>query len=160
MEALLCEKLGDPVVPITSPASPITLAKTHPIPSLTSPTSVRVRVHATSLNYANYLQILGKYQEKPPLPFIPGSDYSGVVEAVGEAVSRFKVGDRVCSVAGLGSFAEFIVDDEKDLWVYLVWFPVHLVVQFMNLCWFTVEFYRIFGSINVDFLKKNIKFRV
>ncbi|XP_039129753.1 quinone oxidoreductase-like protein 2 isoform X1 [Dioscorea cayenensis subsp. rotundata] len=115
MEALLCEKLGDPVVPITSPASPITLAKTHPIPSLTSPTSVRVRVHATSLNYANYLQILGKYQEKPPLPFIPGSDYSGVVEAVGEAVSRFKVGDRVCSVAGLGSFAEFIVDDEKDL---------------------------------------------
>ncbi|KAM0953839.1 putative NADPH:quinone reductase [Dioscorea sansibarensis] len=115
MEALVCEKLGDPVVPITSPASPMTLAKTHPIPSLTSRTSVRVRIHATSLNYANYLQILGKYQEKPPLPFIPGSDYSGVVEAVGDAVSRFKVGDRVCSFVGLGSFAEFIVADEKDL---------------------------------------------
>ncbi|KAJ0985568.1 hypothetical protein J5N97_003924 [Dioscorea zingiberensis] len=91
MEALLCEKLGDPTVPYNSPESPITIARSHPVPSLASPTAVRVRIHATSLNYANYLQILGKYQEKPPLPFIPGSDYSGVIEAVGDAISRFKV---------------------------------------------------------------------
>ncbi|KAJ0979174.1 hypothetical protein J5N97_014648 [Dioscorea zingiberensis] len=115
MEALLCEKLGDPTVPHNSPESPITIARSHPVPSLASPTAVRVRIHATSLNYANYLQILGKYQEKPPLPFIPGSDYSGVVEAVGDAVSRFKVGDRVCSFSAVGSFAELIVADEMDL---------------------------------------------
>jgi NADPH:quinone reductase-like Zn-dependent oxidoreductase len=72
-------------------------------------------VRATSLNYANYLQILGKYQEKPPLPFIPGSDYAGVIESVGPKVSRFKVGDHVCSFAGLGTFAEFVVADESDL---------------------------------------------
>lgn len=116
MEALLCRRLGDPTVPISS-ESPISISTSHPIPSLDSPTAVRVRIRATSLNYANYLQILGKYQEKPPLPFVPGSDYSGVVESVGNGVSRFKVGDRVCSFAALGSFAEMIVAEEKDLYL-------------------------------------------
>ncbi|XP_010938064.1 uncharacterized protein [Elaeis guineensis] len=114
MEALVCRKLGDPTVPL-SDATPISVSRSHPVPELTSPTAVRIRVRATSLNYANYLQILGKYQEKPPLPFIPGSDYSGVVDSVGDRVSRFKVGDKVCSFASLGSFAEFIVAEEKDL---------------------------------------------
>ncbi|OAY71338.1 Quinone oxidoreductase-like protein [Ananas comosus] len=72
MEALLCHKLGDPALPTSDPSSPIAVSASHPLPALASPTSVRVRVRATSLNYANYLQILGKYQEKPPLPFIPG----------------------------------------------------------------------------------------
>ncbi|KAG5558193.1 hypothetical protein RHGRI_008200 [Rhododendron griersonianum] len=118
MEALLCKKIGDPtVVPPTSSddSSPLTLSTSHPIPQLNSPTAIRVRVKATSLNYANYLQILGKYQEKPPLPFIPGSDYSGLVESVGPGVSKFRVGDPVCSFAALGSFAQFIVADESEL---------------------------------------------
>lgn len=117
MEALVCKKLGDPTLqPLSSPDSPIFLDANHPIPKLTGPTSVLVRIKATSLNYANYLQILGQYQEKAPLPFVPGSDYSGVVEAVGPEVSGFVVGDRVCSIAGLGSFARFIVADEKELY--------------------------------------------
>ncbi|XP_043702594.1 quinone oxidoreductase-like protein 2 homolog [Telopea speciosissima] len=116
MEALVCRKIGDPTVPI-SESSPITVSASHPIPALTSPTSIRIRVKATSLNYANYLQILGKYQEKPSLPFVPGSDYSGVVEAVGSQVSKFKISDRVCSFAAVGSFAQFIVADEKDLFL-------------------------------------------
>lgn len=114
MEALICQKIGDPTLPI-SDSSPFILSKSHPIPTLISSTSVRVQVHATSLNFATYLQIMGKYQDKPPLPFIPGSDYSGIVEAVGNGVSKFKVGDRVCSFAATGSMAEFIVVDEKDL---------------------------------------------
>ncbi|XP_031375108.1 quinone oxidoreductase-like protein 2 homolog [Punica granatum] len=121
MEALLCKKLGDPTLsPVPSSGeesdgSPIFLDKNHPIPKLTKPTSVLVRVKATSINYANYLQILGKYQEKPPLPFVPGSDYSGTVESVGPGVSKFKVGDPVCSFTALGSFAQFIVADEREL---------------------------------------------
>ncbi|XP_058207429.1 uncharacterized protein LOC131320670 [Rhododendron vialii] len=118
MEALLCKKIGDPTVvtPTSSDdSSPLTLSTSHPIPQLNSPTAIRVRVKATSLNYANYLQILGKYQEKPPLPFIPGSDYSGLVESVGPGVSKFRVGDPVCSFAALGSFAQFIVADESEL---------------------------------------------
>ncbi|XP_062092285.1 uncharacterized protein LOC133798107 [Humulus lupulus] len=115
MDALLCKKLGDPTVQEGDLNSPIVLEKKYPIPELDSPTAVRVRIKATSLNYANYLQILGKYQEKPPLPFIPGSDYSGVVDAVGHGVSKFKVGDPVCSFANLGTFSQFIVVDQNHL---------------------------------------------
>ncbi|XP_062157497.1 uncharacterized protein LOC133865043 [Alnus glutinosa] len=114
MEAVLCRKLGDPTTEDKS-NSPIVLIKNNPIPQVDSPTAVRVRVKATSLNYANYLQILGNYQEKPPLPFIPGSDYSGIVDAVGPNVTQFQVGDPVCSFANLGSFAQFIVVDQSQL---------------------------------------------
>ncbi|XP_042449575.1 quinone oxidoreductase-like protein 2 homolog [Zingiber officinale] len=116
MEALLCTKLGDPTVAI-SDSSPIVVSRSHPVPAIASPTSVRVRIAATSLNYANYLQILGRYQEKLPLPFVPGSDYSGVVESVGSAVSTVKIGDKVCSLATSDSFCEFIVTDEKELFL-------------------------------------------
>lgn len=116
MEALVCRNLGDPTVPPDgADNSALTLSTTHPIPQLNSPTAVRVRVKATSLNFANFLQIQGKYQEKPPLPFIPGSDYSGTVDAVGESVTDFKIGDPVCSLAALGSFAQFIVADQSEL---------------------------------------------
>ncbi|GAB2288004.1 hypothetical protein Dimus_022351 [Dionaea muscipula] len=113
MEALVVKKLGDPTN--FGDNSSILLSRSEPIPELDSPTSVRVRVRATSINFANYLQIMGKYQEKPPLPYIPGSDYSGFVDAVGSAVSKFKVGDRVCALSASGSFAQFIVADQSDL---------------------------------------------
>ncbi|KAL6531180.1 hypothetical protein OROHE_014249 [Orobanche hederae] len=118
MEALLCRNLGDPTAPPDGTEnSALTVSTTHPIPQLISPTAVRVRVRSTSLNFANYLQILGKYQEKPPLPFIPGSDYSGTVDAVGPSVTKFKIGDPVCSFAAVGSFAQFIVADESELFL-------------------------------------------
>ncbi|MFQ6649028.1 hypothetical protein Gotur_022656 [Gossypium turneri] len=112
MEALLCKRLGDPT---SSFESPIELSRNHPIPELDSPTAVRVKVKATSLNYGTYLQIQGKYQEKHPLPFIPGSDYAGIVDAVGPSVSKFKVGDYVCAFVPVGSYATFIVQDQSQL---------------------------------------------
>ncbi|GMH15472.1 hypothetical protein Nepgr_017313 [Nepenthes gracilis] len=116
MEALVVRKHGDPTLSAPSDnSSPIFVRKDQPIPEVNSPTAVKVKVRATSLNFANYLHILGKYQEKPPLPLVPGSDYSGVVDAVGSGVSKFKVGDRVCSLSTEGSFAEFIVADESEL---------------------------------------------
>ena len=116
MEALICRNHGDPTIPPDSTSTTaLTITTTHPIPKLTSPSSVLVKIKATSLNYANYLQCLGKYQEKFALPFVPGSDYSGVVVSVGDKVGKFKVGDCVCGFAGMGSFAEFIVADENDL---------------------------------------------
>ncbi|XP_057475170.1 uncharacterized protein LOC130763296 [Actinidia eriantha] len=116
MEALICKKIGDPTQPPSSSEdSALMLSTSQPIPELDSPTSVRIQVKATSLNFANYLQILGKYQEKPPLPFVPGSDYSGVVVSVGADVSKFRIGDPVCSFAALGSFAQYIVADESEL---------------------------------------------
>ncbi|XP_062231087.1 uncharacterized protein LOC133928667 [Phragmites australis] len=118
MEALVVRRLGDPTLAPGGEASPFAaVSRDHPIPELSSPTAVRVRVAATSLNFATFLQVQGKYQERPPLPFVPGSDYAGVVDAVGPGVRGLRPGDRVCSFTGLGSFAEFIVAEEKQLYL-------------------------------------------
>jgi len=65
-------------------------------------------VHAAGVNFPDTLIIEGKYQFKPPFPFSPGGEASGVISAVGEKVSHLKVGDRVMALTGWGSFAEQI----------------------------------------------------
>ena len=70
-----------------------------------SPGQVRIRVHAASLNFPDLLTVHGKYQVKPPLPFVPGSEFSGVVEALGDGVRHLAVGDRVASIGVTGGFA-------------------------------------------------------
>jgi NADPH:quinone reductase len=66
---------------------------------------VRVAIRAASLNFPDLLIVQNKYQMKPPLPFVPGSEYAGVVEAVGEGVAHLKVGDAVAAFGGTGGFA-------------------------------------------------------
>lgn len=70
---------------------------------------VRVAIRAASLNFPDLLIVQGKYQMKPPLPFVPGSEYAGVIEAVGEGVATthplLKVGQAVAAFGGLGGFA-------------------------------------------------------
>lgn len=70
---------------------------------------VRVSVKAASLNFPDLLIVQNKYQMKPPLPFVPGSEFSGVVEAVGEGVTHLKPGDPVAAFAGLGGFGTHAV---------------------------------------------------
>lgn len=65
---------------------------------------VLVRIHAASLNFPDLLIVQNKYQMKPELPFVPGSEYAGVVEAVGEGVSHLRVGQRVAALSGTGGF--------------------------------------------------------
>ena len=66
---------------------------------------VRVAIRAASLNFPDLLIVQNKYQMKPPLPFVPGSEYAGVVEAVGEGVNHLKPGDAVAAFGGTGGFA-------------------------------------------------------
>jgi NADPH2:quinone reductase len=66
---------------------------------------VRVAIRAASLNFPDLLIVQNKYQMKPPLPFVPGSEYAGVIEAVGEGVKGLKVGDAVAAFGGTGGFA-------------------------------------------------------
>lgn len=69
------------------------------------PGEVRVAIRAASLNFPDLLIVQNKYQFKPPLPFVPGAEYSGVVDAVGEGVNGLRVGDAVAAFAGTGGFA-------------------------------------------------------
>lgn len=75
---------------------------------------LRLRVQAAGMSFATSLVVQGKYQRKPPLPFVPGTEVAGVVEAVGADVTRFKVGDRVCAVLDWGGLAEFAVAKEVN----------------------------------------------
>jgi NADPH:quinone reductase len=68
-----------------------------------------VAVKACSVNYPDVLIIEDKYQFKPDRPFSPGSEIAGVVEALGEGVTGWKVGDRVISTTGHGGMVEKIV---------------------------------------------------
>jgi NADPH2:quinone reductase len=65
---------------------------------------IRVAIRAASLNFPDLLIVQNKYQAKPPLPFVPGSEYAGVVDAVGDGVKHLKVGDPVAAFAGTGGF--------------------------------------------------------
>jgi NADPH:quinone reductase-like Zn-dependent oxidoreductase len=68
-----------------------------------------VRVRACSINYPDALIIEDKYQLKPPRPFAPGSEIAGEVEAVGEDVSGWNIGDRIIAATGFGGLAEKVV---------------------------------------------------
>ena len=68
------------------------------------PGEVRLAVRAASLNFPDILIVQNKYQIKPPLPFVPGSEYAGVVEAVGEGVKGLRPGARVAALGGTGGF--------------------------------------------------------
>ena len=70
---------------------------------------VRVAIRAASLNFPDLLIVQNKYQMKPPLPFVPGSEYAGVVEAVGDGVAHIKVGDAVAAFGGTGGFGTHAV---------------------------------------------------
>ncbi len=65
---------------------------------------VLIAIKAASLNFPDLLIVQNKYQMKPALPFVPGSEYAGVVQAVGEGVSHLKVGQSVACLSGTGGF--------------------------------------------------------
>ena len=103
MKALVCKELGL--------AEKLELAEDWAEPEL-GEHDVLIDVKAAGLNFPDVLIIQGKYQIQPELPFIPGGECSGVVEAVGAKVTRFKVGDKVLSMGATGAFCEKIAVNE------------------------------------------------
>jgi NADPH2:quinone reductase len=78
---------------------------------------VVVRIHAAGVNFADVLMVAGRYQVKPPLPFIAGSEFAGEVISVGEGVRDVREGDRVMgSPLHGGGFAERIAIAAQRLW--------------------------------------------
>jgi NADPH2:quinone reductase len=96
MKAIICDELGTP--------------DKLKLKNISAPNpgkhEVVIDVKACSVNFPDSLIIQGLYQFKPPLPFTPGSDVAGVVTAVGENVSQYKIGDRIFGTVMTGGFAE------------------------------------------------------
>ena len=99
MQAWMCETLD-------GPASLQWRERPTPQPAADE---VLVAIHAASLNFPDLLIVQGKYQMRPALPFAPGAEYAGVVEAVGADVRHVKVGMPVAAIAGHGGFATHAV---------------------------------------------------
>ncbi|MCR9175218.1 MAG: NADPH:quinone oxidoreductase family protein [Alphaproteobacteria bacterium] len=75
---------------------------------------VRVAMRAAGVNYPDLLVMTGAYQHKPPLPFTPGKELAGVVDAVGAGVRGLEVGDRVMVQVEYGAFAEQVIATEAQ----------------------------------------------
>ncbi len=92
-----------------APGGPDTLRLADLPDPVAGPGELLVRVRAAAINYPDVLIIEDKYQMKPPRPFAPGGEIAGEVEAVGEGVDGWSVGDRLIAVPGFGGLAEKIV---------------------------------------------------
>ncbi len=103
MRAIVCKELG--------PAEKLVMENDWPLPE-TGEHDIVVKVIAAGLNFPDVLTIQGKYQMQPEMPFIPCGECSGIVEAVGEKVTRYKPGDKVIVAAQTGALCEKIVVSE------------------------------------------------
>ena len=75
-----------------------------------------ISVKAVGVNFPDVLMIEDKYQSKPPRPFSPGGELSGVVKSIGEGVTNVKVGDRILANTGSGGMAEEVLLPANRLW--------------------------------------------
>ena len=90
MKAVLCKAFGPPESLVLEEVDAPTAG----------PGQVLIDVHASAVNFPDVLMIEGKYQNRPPFPFSPGGEIAGVIEAIGEGVDGFTVGDRVLGMTG------------------------------------------------------------
>ena len=106
MNAIRVQQFGEPEV--------LQIAE---VPDLTPrPGQVLVRVHAAGVNPVETYVRSGKYAKLPPLPYTPGSDGAGVISALGDGVSDWKVGDRVYLAGSLtGTYAEQALCEPSQL---------------------------------------------
>jgi NADPH2:quinone reductase len=85
-----------------------------PSPPL-GPGQARVRVHAAAVNFPDVLIVANRYQISVPAPFVPGSEFAGVVEEVADDVGGVAPGDRVSGTVMVGAFAEQVVTQASAL---------------------------------------------
>jgi NADPH2:quinone reductase len=99
MRALICSELSCPEALSIGEAE-------LPLPSSGE---IRIRVVAAAINFPDDLIVQGLYQFKPELPFVPGSEAAGWVDAVGPDVVGINIGERVAAIWRCGAFAEYMV---------------------------------------------------
>ncbi len=103
MRAVVCPELGPP-------SNLVVEERPDPEPG---PGQVRISVAACGVNFVDGLIVAGRYQIRPPVPFVPGNEVAGTVEVVGPDVAGVSVGDRVLTSVGFGGFASAVVVDAR-----------------------------------------------
>jgi NADPH:quinone reductase len=106
VKAIVCHAFGD--------FHDLKVEETSPPPLV--PGAVRIAVEAASISFATSLWVAGKYQHKPPLPFVPGGEFVGTVIECAPDARRFKPGDRVLAISGWGGYAEEAVVTEHTVY--------------------------------------------
>lgn len=99
MRAIVCRSYGPPE----------NLEEIELESEILNPREVRIQVQAAGVGFVDGLLIQGRYQVKPPLPYYPGSEFSGIVSEVGNEVTRVQPGQSVMGLAGSGAFSEEVV---------------------------------------------------
>ncbi|MCZ0729762.1 NADPH:quinone oxidoreductase family protein [Mycolicibacterium iranicum] len=79
------------------------------------PGQIGVRVAVAAVNFPDVLLVAGSYQVSMPTPFVPGSEFGGIVDEIGPQTSGFAIGDRVTGTGMFGAFAERVVVDAASL---------------------------------------------
>jgi len=106
MKALLSRQAGGPETLVLEEIA-------EPVPGRGE---VRIKVRAVGVNFPDLLIIQDLYQIKPPRPFAPGGELSGVVEVLGEGVTNLKVGDRVLVSPVRSAMAEKAIGNANNCW--------------------------------------------
>jgi NADPH2:quinone reductase len=116
MRAAVCRQFGPP--------ESVSVEDDYPAPALAAG-QVRVRVGAAAVNFPDVLFMANQYQLTVPVPFIPGSEFAGVITEVGDDLAgpadpaatppRFAVGDQVMGTVMVGAFAEEVVVSPRSL---------------------------------------------
>ena len=73
-----------------------------------NPGEVRIRVHASGINFADILARMGLYPDSPELPAVVGYEVAGVIDGVGEGVEGFRDGDRVLAFTRFGGYSDVV----------------------------------------------------
>ena len=105
MRAAVCREYGPPKV---------VAVEDVPVPDVAAG-QVRVDVHAAAVNFPDVLLVADRYQLRAPLPFVPGSEFAGVADDVGDGVTTVAPGDRVFGTTFVGAFAEQVTVAAESL---------------------------------------------
>ena len=95
------------LIEITSPGGPEVLQPRQAPTPVAGPGEILIRVHAAGVNRPDALQRAGKYPMKPGMSPIPGLEVAGEVVALGDGVTEFGLGDKVCALTNGGGYAQF-----------------------------------------------------
>ncbi len=115
MQAILCKEWGNPDILVFDSLS---------LPRL-APHEVRIKVSCVGLQLVDILMIQGRYQAKPPFPFIPGGEVSGEIAEVGEKVEGLHIGDKVLALCETGGLAEYV----QVSWKNIIFIPEYISAE-------------------------------